>query len=62
MKMMKKVLLLGILLFPSCNQEERPEAPTAAESERLNDAEEMLNELAKEEGAAPEGTAPVNLN
>ena len=34
------------------------EPPTAAESQRLDEAEEMLNELAKEEGAAPEGTAP----
>ena len=42
---MKKILLLGMLLLPSCNQEERPEAPTAAESERLNEAEEMLNAL-----------------
>ena len=56
---MKKILLLGILLLASCNREDRPEAPTPAESERLDDAEEMLNELAKEEGAAPEGTAPA---
>ncbi|HEU4499569.1 MAG TPA: hypothetical protein VFR60_09550 [Sphingomicrobium sp.] len=59
---MRKILLLAILLLPSCNREDRPEAPTAAESERLNEAEEMLNELAKEEGAAPEGTAPINSN
>ncbi|HEU4958271.1 MAG TPA: hypothetical protein VFT40_11670 [Sphingomicrobium sp.] len=57
---MKKILLLAILLLVSCDREEKPEAPTAAESERLNEAEEMLNDLAKEEGAAPEGTAPSN--
>ena len=57
---MKKILLLAILLLASCDREEKPEAPTAAESERLNEAEEMLNDLAKEEGAAPEGTAPSN--
>ena len=56
---MKKILLLGILLLASCNREERPEAPTAAQSERLDEAEDMLNDLAKEEGAAPESTAPT---
>ena len=55
---MKKTLLLGCLLLASCNREERPEAPTPAETQRLNQAEDMLNELANEEGAAPEGTAP----
>ena len=56
---MKKTLLLGCLLLASCNREERPEAPTPAETQRLNQAEDMLNELANEEGAAPEGTAPT---
>jgi hypothetical protein len=56
---MRKFLLLGILFLASCDREERPEAPTAAESQRLDDAEEMLNQLANEEGAAPEGTAPT---
>jgi hypothetical protein len=55
---MKKILLLGILSLASCNREERPEAPTPAESQRLDEAEDMLNQLANEEGAAPEGTAP----
>jgi hypothetical protein len=55
---MKKLLLIGMLMLASCNREERPEAPTAAESERLDEAEDMLNDLANEEGAAPEGTAP----
>ena len=60
---MKKILLLGALLLTACNREDRPEAPTAAESERLDEAEDMLNDLANEEGAAPEGTAPaVNSN
>ena len=58
---MKRIILLSAsLLLASCDREEQPQAPTAAESERLNEAEEMLNELAKEEGAAPEGTAPPN--
>jgi hypothetical protein len=55
---MKKSLLLAALLLTSCNQEERPAPPTAEESDRLNDAESMLNGLANEEGAAPEDTAP----
>ena len=57
---MKKLLLPIALLAAACNREEQPEAPTAAEAERLNEAEEMLNELGKEEGAAPQGTAPSN--
>ncbi|MNC95027.1 hypothetical protein D3C83_120340 [compost metagenome] len=56
---MKKALLVGILLLASCNGEDRPEAPTAAESQRLDEADEMLNDLANAEGAAPEGTAPT---
>jgi hypothetical protein len=55
---MKKSLLLAALLLTSCNREERPAPPTAEESDRLNDAESMLNRLANEEGAAPEDTAP----
>ena len=57
---MKKLFLLGTLLLASCNREERPEPPTVAESERLDEAEEMLNALANEDGAAPEGTAPTH--
>ena len=53
-------ILLPLLLLSACNREEQPQAPTAAESERLNDAEGMLNELANEEGAAAEATAPSN--
>jgi len=55
---MKQIILLAALLLASCNREEQPQAPTSAESGRLNDAEAMLNDLANEEGAAPEGTAP----
>lgn len=57
---MKKTLLLAALLLASCNREEQPKAPTAAEAERLNDAEAMLNELANEEAPAParEGRQP----
>ncbi len=59
---MKRTLLPMLLLLAACNRAERPEPPTAAESQRLDEAEDMLNDLANEEGAAPEGTAPTNLN
>ena len=59
---MKRFLFISILLLASCNGEEGPEPPTAAETERLDEAEDMLNDLANEEGAAPEDTAPVNSN
>jgi len=49
-----------MLIAAGCNREQQPQAPTAAESDRLNEAEDMLNDLANEEGAAPEGTAPIN--
>ena len=56
--MRMRLTLIGLLLLAACNREERPEAPTAAEDQRLNEAEDMLDELANEEGAAPESTAP----
>jgi len=55
---MKRILLLAGLMLASCNREEQPQAPTAAEAGQLNEAEEMLNALANEEGAAPEDAAP----
>jgi hypothetical protein len=57
---MRRSLLLAASLLIACNREEQPQSPTTAESERLNDAEAMLNTLANEEGAAPEDTAPSN--
>jgi hypothetical protein len=51
-----------LLLLAACNREEKPQAPTAAETERLDQAEAMLNGLANEEGAAPESTAPSNTS
>ena len=60
---MKKILLLAVLLLGACNREEQPKPPTAAEAERLDEADDMLNDLANEEGAASEGTAPaLNMN
>ena len=51
---MKNSLPIAVLLLASaCNREQQPEAPNPPEAERLNDAEEMLNELANEEAPAP---------
>ena len=58
--MMKRLVLLLALLSTACNRGTKPEAPTPAETERLNDAEAMLNSLANEEGPAPESTGPSN--
>jgi uncharacterized lipoprotein YajG len=52
--MKQAFLLTATLLLTACNREEQPQAPTPAEAERLNEAEEMLNELANEDGATPE--------
>ena len=51
---MRNLLPIAVLLLVSaCNREDQPEAPTPAETERLNEAEEMLNELANEDAPAP---------
>ena len=57
---MIRIILPLLLLASACNREEQPQAPTAAESDRLNEAEEMLNELAKEEGPEAEASSPSN--
>ena len=51
--------LLALLLLAGCDREDRPPAPTAEESARLDDAEAMLNDL-NEEGPAPEDAGPSN--
>jgi hypothetical protein len=56
---MKRGLCL-LLFLAACNREEQPQAPTTAESDRLNNAEAMLNGLANEEGPATEAADPSN--
>jgi hypothetical protein len=56
---MTRVICL-FLLLSACNREEQPQAPTQAESDRLNDAESMLNGLANEEGPEAEAPDPSN--
>ena len=53
-----RVFLISALLLCACNRVEKPEAPTAAEAERLNQAEAMLNGLANKEGPATEAADP----
>jgi len=56
---MRPLLIFAALLAGACDREEKPEAPTAAESQRLDDAEAMLNELGRnEEGPTPEDAGP----
>ncbi len=42
--------LMLMLMLTACHREEKPERPTAAEAQRLDEAETMLNALANEEG------------
>ena len=57
---MKRIFLAASLLLTTCNRDERPEAPTPAEAERLDQAEAMLNSLANEEGPATVAADPSN--
>jgi len=55
--MKRNLALLAIATLAACS-DERPPQPTEVESAQLNEAEDMLNDLDKKEGAAPSGTAP----
>ena len=58
---MKIIILLFTLATGACGRHDRPQPPTAEESARLDDAEDMLDELANETGPenaeAPSGPA-----
>ena len=55
---MIRILLLSILLV-GCSREEKPQPPTPEETARLDEAEDMLNDMARnEEGPAPEDAGP----
>jgi hypothetical protein len=56
----KKLIFCVLLLAAACH-DNRPPAPTAQQSEQLNDAENMLNAMAQnEEGPADRSTGPSN--
>lgn len=56
------ILVCVALLSAACDRD-RPPAPSAEQSNQLDEAEAMLNDLAEnEKGAAPAGTAPSNSN
>jgi hypothetical protein len=57
---MKYSVLGAVLLFAACGKEQ-PAAPTAEQSAQLNEAEDMLNDVAaNEEGPADRSTGPSN--
>ncbi|HVL78699.1 MAG TPA: hypothetical protein VM346_05360 [Sphingomicrobium sp.] len=55
--MMRCALPLVLLLLTACG-DPRPAAPTAEESARLDEAEAMLDDEAKEEGPAANAPGP----
>ena len=60
---MRKTVLALALLTAACDHRDQPPAPTEEQSDQLDEAEAMLNDMAEnEEGAAPAGAAPSNSN
>jgi len=58
--LVKKLVVCVLLLIAACH-DRRPPAPTAQESEQLNDAENMLNAMAQnEEGPEANASSPSN--
>ena len=53
------LLLVASILLPACHKD-APPAPTAEQSAQLNDAEDMLNAAANEEGPADRSAGPSN--
>ena len=57
---MKPILFLAILVLGAC-KDNRPPAPTAEQSQQLNEAENMLDNMAaNEEGPADRSAGPSN--
>ena len=56
---MKKLIVCVLLTLAAC-KDRRPPAPTAEQSAQLNDAEDMLNNVANEEGPADRSASPSN--
>jgi hypothetical protein len=57
---MKRSLVCVLLLLAAC-KDNRPPSPTVQQSAQLNEAEDMLNEMANnEEGPADRSASPSN--
>jgi hypothetical protein len=59
MRWIASLTLAMTLALVAC-RDQRPPAPTSQQSEQLNDAEQMLNEMGNKEG--PEANAPDPSN
>jgi hypothetical protein len=56
----KKIIVCVLLLAASC-KDQRPPAPTAEQSQQLNEAENLLDNMAaNEEGPADRSAGPSN--
>jgi hypothetical protein len=58
---MRQIILFAPLLLAACH-DRRPPAPTAEQSQQLNDADSMLNDLANEEGPEANASGPSNTS
>ena len=56
----KRLLFCALIVLAACNKDQPP-APTAEQSDQLNEAEDMLNDMAQnEEGPEANASSPSN--
>jgi hypothetical protein len=58
---MRQFLICATLLLAACH-ERRPPTPTAEQSQQLNEADSMLNDLANEKGPEANASGPSNAS
>jgi hypothetical protein len=57
----KQSIVCVFLMLAACHGRERPPAPTPEQSDQLNEADEMLNDMAQnEEGPEANASSPSN--
>jgi hypothetical protein len=57
----KKLFVCVALLVSACHDRDRPPAPTSGQSDQLNEADQMLNDMGKnEEGPEANASSPSN--
>jgi len=56
---MTKILVAAILLLAAC-KDQKPPAPSAEQSAQLNEAEDMLNNMAANEEGPEQSPGPSN--